>query len=80
MVWLLLRSVEGYNDSDEPIPGEAIGIAEYSSPSDHIHLKKWNKMDVSLKAKYLGWAWEYITQAEFETYRDLHALEDYTQS
>jgi len=75
---LLLRRVEGYDDSGDPVEGEAIGIAEYTSPSDDIHLKKWNKMDTILKAKYLDWSWEYITQAEFETYRDLHALKDYT--
>lgn len=80
MVWLLLRRVEGYNRSDKPVPGEAIGIAEYSSASDEIHLKKWDKLTASLRAKYDSWMWEYITQAEFETYRDLHALEDYTQS
>jgi len=75
---LLLRRVDGYDGQGEVIPGEAIGIAEYDSPSDDIHLKKWNKMDVILKAKYLDWSWDYITQAEFETYRDLHALKDYT--
>lgn len=84
MIWILLRRVKGYNDGrsgkvGEPISEEAIGIAEYDSLSDDIHLKKWNKMDASLKAKYLDWSWEYITKAEFETYRDLHEFKVFTK-
>lgn len=80
MVWVIIRRVEGYDSSGEAILGEAIGIAKYSSLNDDIHLKKWYKMDAILHIKYVDWSWEYITQAEFETYRYLHALEDYTQT
>ena len=80
MVWVLIRRVESYDGSGDPVSGEAIGIAVYNSLSDDIHLAKWYKMDAILHIKYVDWSWEYITQAEFETYRDLHALKDYTQS
>jgi len=46
---------------------------------DGIHFPVWSELIADIPGKFMkDWAWENITQPEYETYRDLHGFKEFT--
>ena len=73
--WLLVRACNKHIRFKD---GEVIGIVElknFGMPDDQHNL--WAHKQVKLMNDYVGsqdWDWSFISQAVFETYRDLHGF------
>jgi len=79
MYYLAFRHIEGFNEFGEPIKGEVVGIGKYDSMLDGTHFPIWSELIADIPGKFMkDWAWENITQPEYETYRDLHGFKEFT--
>jgi len=73
--WIVIHSTKT-NSPDIYARGDALGIVKFDGGKDSDNWQGWQEIVKTLDEKFTrAWAWVAITQAEWETYRDLHGFE-----